>query len=320
MTNPVILLGTQSNGETLPVQVNEFGALVAEGLQGPPGEPGAPGAPGEPGQPGPPGPPGELDLPPDPYEGALLGWLGGELAWIGTPPIPVPEGVFGPITSWNPETNTLEVSGVVPETVNTGVKVYQCLADATLFTAGWNTSQIWSDNSEGVWFDAAYPLTRAFDGTLDPTGGAVPDSDGAVNFIGVVAVESLRIWYASNGTQAFVTLGDEPEQALPASSGEEWVDIALPSQPIEVKQIRCSSFASKLVAVEVNGEVLVDSGKSLNMLVNQKVGNSLSGTISGKADFTVGEYLYVPQQRVAPWVFYQDDPNALQRYLAEARY
>jgi len=32
MTNPVILLGTQSNGETLPVQVDEFGRLVAEGL------------------------------------------------------------------------------------------------------------------------------------------------------------------------------------------------------------------------------------------------------------------------------------------------
>jgi len=35
MTNPVILLGTQSNGETLPVQVNAFGALVAEGLEKP---------------------------------------------------------------------------------------------------------------------------------------------------------------------------------------------------------------------------------------------------------------------------------------------
>ena len=40
MTDPVILLGTQSNGETLPVQVDEFGRLVAEGLKGDPGDPG----------------------------------------------------------------------------------------------------------------------------------------------------------------------------------------------------------------------------------------------------------------------------------------
>jgi hypothetical protein len=32
MTNPVILLGTQSNGETLPVQVDATGRRVANGL------------------------------------------------------------------------------------------------------------------------------------------------------------------------------------------------------------------------------------------------------------------------------------------------
>ena len=61
MTDPVVLLGTQSNGETLPVQVDAFGRLVAEGLQG---------AQGPEGPEGPQGPPGEIELPPDPYEGA----------------------------------------------------------------------------------------------------------------------------------------------------------------------------------------------------------------------------------------------------------
>ncbi len=40
MTDPVILYGTQSTGETLPVQVDATGRLVAEGLQGPPGHDG----------------------------------------------------------------------------------------------------------------------------------------------------------------------------------------------------------------------------------------------------------------------------------------
>ena len=58
MTNPVVLYGTQSNGETLPVQVDATGRLVAEGLQGEPGEKGDKGDQGDPGPQGPPGEPG----------------------------------------------------------------------------------------------------------------------------------------------------------------------------------------------------------------------------------------------------------------------
>jgi hypothetical protein len=61
-----ILFGTTAEGETLPVEVNEFGQLVAEGLPGPPGADGAPGI-------------GEL--PPDPVEGDTLIWQDGQLVW-----------------------------------------------------------------------------------------------------------------------------------------------------------------------------------------------------------------------------------------------
>lgn len=57
MTDPVVLYGTQSNGETLPVQVDATGRLVAEGLEGPQGPQ------GEEGPEGPPGPPGETVSP-----------------------------------------------------------------------------------------------------------------------------------------------------------------------------------------------------------------------------------------------------------------
>lgn len=56
MTNPVVLYGTQSNGETLPVQVDATGRLVAEGLEGPPGPEGPEGPEG------PPGPAGEASV------------------------------------------------------------------------------------------------------------------------------------------------------------------------------------------------------------------------------------------------------------------
>ena len=54
-----ILYGTQSNGETLPVQVNSYGQLVAKGLPGEKGEKGEQGPPGPKGDKGDPGPPGE---------------------------------------------------------------------------------------------------------------------------------------------------------------------------------------------------------------------------------------------------------------------
>ena len=78
MTDPVILLGTQSNGETLPVQVDATGRLVAEGLQGEQGEQGPK---GDTGDTGPPGPQGEGV--PTPYgdEGQVLTIVNGTPTW-----------------------------------------------------------------------------------------------------------------------------------------------------------------------------------------------------------------------------------------------
>ena len=58
-----ILYGTQSNGETLPVQVNSFGQLVAQGL---------PGEKGDKGDPGPPGPIGNVEFTSGFFEPFLL--------------------------------------------------------------------------------------------------------------------------------------------------------------------------------------------------------------------------------------------------------
>jgi hypothetical protein len=79
-----ILYGTTADGDSLPVEVNELGQLVAEGL---------------PGQQGPPGPPGIGQLPPDPFEGAILGWKDNTLSWLGGA-TPLPVGTYGPITEY----------------------------------------------------------------------------------------------------------------------------------------------------------------------------------------------------------------------------
>lgn len=96
-----ILFGTQSNGETLPVLVDQFGNLLAKGIEG---------------EPGPPGPPGIGQLPPDPVEGALLGWEDGVLAWVGGV-IPLPAGTYGPFT-YDANAGTLTVEQDVSALIN----------------------------------------------------------------------------------------------------------------------------------------------------------------------------------------------------------
>ena len=108
MTNPVILLGTQSNGETLPVQVDATGRLVAEGLPGEPGQPGQPGEPGPPGEPGQQGPPG-AGVPEGGEEGDYLQIIDGTPTWAAgstKPPTPEPDWVALVNTGFGPFDNT----------------------------------------------------------------------------------------------------------------------------------------------------------------------------------------------------------------------
>jgi len=143
-----ILYGTQSNGETLPVLVDQFGNLLAKGIEGPAGPE------------GPPGPGGSFDLPPDPYEGALLGWEDGQLAWVGQSII-LPENTYGPYTYISAE-GRLNVPQNLSSLVNGqqlfmsdqfGVQAYQTISTDTIQTINvepaWNQSQVWSNGGFG---------------------------------------------------------------------------------------------------------------------------------------------------------------------------
>jgi hypothetical protein len=125
-----ILYGTQSNGETLPVLVDQFGNLSAKGIEGPPGPPGPE---------GPPGPPGSIDLPPDPYEGAVLGWQDGELAWLGGSVV-LPAGTYGPLVY-----SFIDGTLIVPQNVSSlvaGQQLYMSDDKGTQAIADIKTSKI----------------------------------------------------------------------------------------------------------------------------------------------------------------------------------
>jgi len=318
MTNPVILLGTQSNGETLPVQVDATGRLVAEGLQGVEGPEGPQGPIGPEGPPG----PGGIELPPDPYEGALLGWLNGELAWVGSTPIPIPDGVFGPITSWDRETGVVEVSGDIPANVTNGVYIYQCDSQGNYSTPGWNVSEDWSQWCTGQDWEE-HLRTYMFDGGttkgfLSRDGGLWQPPDG------IPFYESLKIWVRSTTNSAPITvvINGQSEQVTIGSGGNAsrtWNGNGVLNS-IKPNYIGGSTW-SGISKVVIDNVTLVDQRQSLNARVNQRFSSNglLVVPNTTNAEFYIGQYLRTPPQRVAPWVLYGNDPTSLIDHLRQTR-
>ena len=321
MTDPVILLGTQSNGETLPVQVNSFGQLVAEGLQGPKGEDGDQGPPGEPGKDG-----GSFPLPPDPYEGALLGWLNNQLSWIGTPPIPIPGGVFGPIVDWNAVDNVITLADDVPDYVGSGVYVWQVDENYQYFTkSSWDTTQVWSNGliTSGEPFDSTRGWDKAFNGKDTIDGGSVLAAYNENNVkytllfnTPITASDKIELLTNSDSNgDLYINGGTSPlnRSALPTfAAGGGW--LTLPTQTLtQVSLTRypnASGSSPVVAAVRVDNKLLVDSTQSLNMRVSQAWSDQILGIPNLEDEpFTPGMYLKVPEQRVAPWVLYGNDPT-----------
>ena len=301
-----ILFGTQSNGETLPVLVDQFGNLLAKGIDGAPG------------QEGPPGPPGVGELPADPYEGALLGWLNGGLAWIGTPPVPIPDDVFGPITGWD-SAGLLTVEGGIPTAIKQGVYVYQCNPDGSIFVDGWNNSEIWSNNTSNIGgFNPGSGILNLFDGDLtNGVNGAGPTATNTftVEFNPILNIStSLNIYFdkAGRGYAINQTTGNAenlpPGAAFSTGSGWSQVPYTGALRSIHFFGNVDTNNAPYCAAIELNGQELVDAGEypsapNLNFRVQSVSGQNLIGTANRTDNFSIGKYLRVPQQNVARWLY-----------------
>jgi hypothetical protein len=159
-----ILYGTTADGDSLPVEVNEFGQLVAQGL---------------PGQEGPQGPPGLPELPPDPFEGAVLGWKDNTLTWLGGS-VPLPAGTYGPITEYSDGILTLETSVDLPYLTaiflsddQGNVYFYQPVSSAIINA---NTYLSCAGRNNGGWGTNVEDVQLAFNG--DPSDGWVVLTNG----------------------------------------------------------------------------------------------------------------------------------------------
>ena len=295
MTNPVILLGTQSNGETLPVQVDGTGRLVAEGLQGQQGEQGEPGIQGPP---GPEGPPGTIALPPDPWEGALLGWLNNQLSWIGTPPVPIPEGVFGPILSY--QDGLVTVEGTIPEQVGPGVYLSQVNIDETNYCEEWNNTLTWSDCTPNA-------IPGCFDGDPSTRGNMASNTQYLLPFQPEYT-SAIQVSFPQNtsGWQAAAITDPGGQGSWVESNGTELVTLKQGSG----KLVGLTAYESRgltigVSRVVVDGKTLVDQNVPFKARVNQALGESqLLVVADHNIPLTPGKYLKIPEQRVSPAVYY----------------
>ena len=108
----------------------------------------------------------------------------------------------------------------------------------------------------------------------------------------------------------------EAQGSSGAGESDQWQTATLTSTTVFNIQISGQfSTGPTLVALEVNGKLLVDTNESLYMRVNQLFGAGLIGVPNRDIEFTPGKYLFVPEQRVAPWVLYGNDPTSLIDHL-----
>ena len=314
MSDLVILGGTTKNGETLPCEVNEFGRLVAEGLQGPQG---------------PEGPPGIGQLPPDPYEGAMLGWLNGELSWIGNPPVPIPQNVFGPITSVDVNTGLVTFEEELPDGLGAGVYAYQCSRDGTYYTNNLVTGDF--DSTLLVAASGSKLVPQWFDGDTSTMNGAIysenSNQDCQYTFSTPVPItSSLKVFADFDlrpSTKPYIKCNGIPLQTSGSGGLEganrKWYTALTGSSQLERININVTGngYQANLYALEIDGKPVVDISLGAQMRINQVLD---SHTLLGNFPNTsyppqVGQYLRVDEQQVAAWLLYGNDPTSLIDHL-----
>jgi hypothetical protein len=314
-----ILYGTTADGDSLPVEVNEFGQLIAQGLQG------------QPGAEGPPGPPGVGELPPDPFEGAILGWQNNALAWLGGS-VPIPGGTYGPIleykdgilyfesipalpskaelimtdsqgrvASWS--VNSAPITQFGPQ--NPLEAVLQSDLNLNSFEIGdvvqeineFNQSRIWSQT--GTFTNANDPKA-AFDGSLDTYWWAEAGTKSLYTFNQPVVGSTYEVYVGvSQSNEGFQING----QSVPIGLGEQMSDItpfvsAGGLRSIQIQYIP-GQMGQTVHQILVDGQVLVDAGLPPGPVEEIKVTDisftTPSMTLSGGV-YKVGDRIFSPDK------------------------
>jgi len=314
-----ILYGTTADGDSLPVEVNEFGQLIAQGLQG------------QPGAEGPPGPPGIGQLPPDPFEGAFLGWQDDQLAWLGGV-VPIPTNTYGPILSY--ENGVIGLDGLPLLSYGTALVMTDAQGVVATFSA--STAPITSITAEGssfrLTFDSNFGLAdfevgdivqeawgfnqsqlwrtfftkattgpgqeaRAFDSKLDLQGGYfqngvnwVPPTDSLKYEKSIEISDTVGQQYKLNGGEVTKTINSERETLVTGSGTLGGLNILRSVDPLTTHTPK---------GIWVDGNLLVDSDVSPQVppaYVVEQVGLSPAFLVVSGGFWAVGDRVFGPDK------------------------
>lgn len=314
-----ILYGTTADGDSLPVEVNEFGQLVAQGLQG------------QEGPPGPPGTPGIGQLPPDPFEGAFLGWQDDQLAWLGGS-VPIPTNTYGPILSY--ENGVIGLDGLPPLSYGTALVMTDAQGVVATFSA--STAPITSVTAEGssfrLAFDSSFGLAdfavgdivqegwgfnqsqlwrtffskpasgageeaRAFNSILDLQGGYfengvnwIPPTDSLKYEKSVEISDTVGQQYKLNGGEVIKTIDSERETLVTGSGTLGSLNILRGTEPRTTHTPK---------GIWVDGNLLVDSDvtpRAAPSYVVEQVGLNPAFLVVSGGFWNVGDRVFGPNK------------------------
>ena len=309
-----ILFGTTAEGDTLPVEVNEFGQLIAEGLTG---------------AEGPPGPPGVGQLPADPYEGAVLGWKDGALSWLGRV-VPLPKGTYGPITNYengiltvqdevtlpyqaeiylsDEEGNPYSFSPVSSPIVSIAGRVLTLSNDLNLadFRVGdvvqestdWNQTEEFSD---GIVTGAPYrPWTNLFDGSLTTGVFTYTGSQTTLKLPSPVPwAYKIEVYALRYGGSLFINGSNVTASLTGIGSDPEWFDItSTVGASGVIDNLGVSDDSGnylQLMGVRLDGKLLVDASVTdPNISVITFIDSSVPSITTDVGTWAVGEVVTGP--------------------------
>ena len=343
-TNPedssIVPVACNSKGELLleePIQgpTGEQGPPGQDGAQGPPGQDGAQGPPGQDGAQGPPGqdgeqgPPGQdgidgIPLPPDPYEGAILGWQDGGLAWLGDVVV-LPENTYGPFTydagyltvpqmvdipylawvvmtdekgivqSYNPQTDPITL-------INNNVLTFSSNRDIEYFRPGdvvkesgtgnpdWNETQIWSANFTG-WRDNP---KNAFDGDADTEASNIISTPAGVMIFSpnppINVVSSFKFFHKTGDASTKRYRINEGAWVTTPNGGLVDTGFTGKLNKFEFGDKR-DEYGGSITYFEVDGKLLVDATSTYKVVSTNKAASQI--TVDG-GTWALGERLRSP--------------------------
>tara|TARA_B100000674_G_C37971714_1_gene977307 strand:+ start:2787 stop:3887 length:1101 start_codon:yes stop_codon:yes gene_type:complete len=264
------------------------------------------GAPGPPGPEGPTG--GAFPLPADPYEGALLGWLNGELAWVGAPPVPIPDNVFGPITAWSSGDGLLTVDGSIPDSVVNGVYLTQTDQSGTPVNPArqWNVAKSWTSCLADYQAFSGYSGANSFDG--NPGTQALATANYSMVGLGIENVTTVQVYYHSGSSSTWTFYASANQGDSESVTGDNSYMQANPVTLHVNGKLESLEFNFNgeqhggVYKILVDGLELVDEsiGAAKCRVTSVPSSSTLLVVPSTSENFSVGSYLRAPEQRIAP--------------------